>query len=129
MSKVQTIVDQLKDLTLIEASELVTAIEDTFNVTAAAPAAAVMAMPMGAGDGGAAAADEQTEFTVKVTEVPADKKIAVIKVVKTILNIGLGEAKTMVESAPFAVAEKVDKAKAEDYKKQLGEAGAAVVLE
>ncbi len=126
MSKVQTIVDQLKDLSLLEASELVKSIEDTFGVSAAAPVAAVAAAaPAAAGP----AAEEKSEFAVKVTEVPADKKISVIKVVKTILNIGLADAKTKVESAPFILIEKANKEDAENYKKELVEAGAAVVLE
>lgn len=126
MSKVQTIVDQLKELTLLEASELVKQIEETFDVSAAAPAAvAVAAAPAAA----APAAEEKTEFNVKVTEVPADKKIAVIKVVKTVLNIGLADAKTKVESAPFVLVENAKKEDADSYKAQLVEAGATVVLE
>jgi large subunit ribosomal protein L7/L12 len=129
MSKVQTIIDEMKDLTLIEASELVKAIEDTFDVTASAPAAVAVAAPAGAAAGGDEA-EEKTEFVVKVNEVPADKKIAVIKVVKNLLNIGLGDAKTMVEGAPFQVGDAaMKKEDAEDAKKQLTEAGAAVVLE
>jgi large subunit ribosomal protein L7/L12 len=124
MSKVQTIIDQLKELTLVEASELVKAIEETFDVTASAPVAAVAAAaPV------AAAVDEKSEFNIKVTDVPADKKIAVIKVVKTALNIGLGDAKTMVEGAPFVVKENAPKEEAEALKSQLVEAGATVVLE
>lgn len=124
MSKVQTIIDQLKDLTLLEASELVKSIEETFNVSAAAPTAvAAVAAPV------AAAVEEKTEFNVKVTDVPADKKIAVIKVVKTILNIGLADAKTKVESAPFVLAENAKKEDADNYKSQLVEAGASVVLD
>ena len=96
MSKVQTIVDQLKDLTLLEASELVKAIEETFGVSAAAAPAMMMAGPAA---GPAAAAEEKTEFTVEVSDVPADSKIAVIKAVKNILNIGLTDAKAMVEAA------------------------------
>jgi large subunit ribosomal protein L7/L12 len=125
MSKVQTIVDQLKDLTLLEASELVKSIEETFGVSAAAPTA-VAAAPVAAA---AVEVEEKTEFNVKVNDVPADKKIAVIKVVKTILNIGLADAKTKVESAPFVLAEKVKKEDADSYKAQLVEAGATVVLD
>jgi large subunit ribosomal protein L7/L12 len=125
MSKVATIIDQLKDLTLIEASELVTAIEETFNVSAAAPVAVAAA-------GAPAAAEavvEKTSFTVKITDVPADKKIAVIKEVKTILNLGLGDAKTKVESAPFVLAENVNKDEAEKLKNALSAAGATVSVE
>jgi large subunit ribosomal protein L7/L12 len=122
--KVQKIIDQLKTLSLLEASELVKAIEETFNVSAAAPVAAapVAAAPV-------AAAEEKTEFTVKVTEVPGDKKISVIKAVKTLLNIGLADAKTKVESAPFVVAENIPKEEANKYKDQLSTAGATVTLE
>jgi large subunit ribosomal protein L7/L12 len=123
MSKIQQIIDQLKELSLIEASELVKAIEETFDVSAAAPvsvAAASVAAPI---------VEEKTEFNVKVTDVPADKKIPVIKVVKTILNIGLADAKAKVESAPFILSENVNKEVAELQKSQLVEAGAVVVLE
>ncbi len=128
MSKVQKIIDQLKELSLIEASELVKQIEETFDVTAAAPAATVVAAPVAGADAGAAA-PEKTEFNVKVNEVPADKKIAVIKAVKNILNVGLADAKTKVESAPFVVAENVKKEDAEKMRQDLSEAGAVVVLE
>jgi large subunit ribosomal protein L7/L12 len=123
MSKILPIIDQLKELTLMEAADLVKAIEETFGVSAAAPVAAVAAGPV------AAAAEEKTEFNVKVTEVPADKKISVIKAVKTILNIGLADAKTMVESAPFVLAENVKKADAEKQKEDLIAAGAVCILE
>ena len=126
MSKVQTIIDELKELTLLEASELVKAIEETFDVSAAAPVAAVAAAPAG---GAAAPVEEKTEFNVKVTEFAADKKIAVIKVVKAALNIGLADAKAKVESAPFVLAESVSKDEANKYKDDLAAAGATVVLE
>lgn len=128
MSKVQTIIDQLKDLTLLEASELVSLIEETFDVTASAPTTVVSAAASTESTG-TAQVEEKTEFNVKVTTIPADKKIAVIKVVKTILNIGLADAKTKVESAPFVLAENIKKELAEDYKKQLVESGAGVELE
>jgi large subunit ribosomal protein L7/L12 len=126
MSKVQAIIDDLKTLSLLEAAELVKSIEETFGVSAAAPVA--MAAPAGASVP-VAAEEEKTSFTVKVTEVPADKKIAVIKVVKTILNIGLAEAKTKVESAPFALLENVNKDEATKVKDELVGAGASVSLE
>lgn len=128
MSKVQTIVDQLKDLSLLEASELVTAIEDTFNVSAAAPAAVAVAGPAAGGDAGAAA-EEKTEFDVVVKDVAADKKIAIIKVVKTAMNIGLADAKAKVEAAPFKVLEGAKKEDAEKLKEELVAAGASVTLE
>ena len=125
MSKVQTIIDQLKDLTLLEASELVKAIEETFDVSAAAAPAMMMAGPAA---GPAAAAEEKSEFTVEVAAVPADAKIAVIKAVKNILNIGLTDAKAMVEGAPFEVAKNVKKEEAETMKAELSAAGATVNL-
>ena len=125
MSKVQTIVDQLKDLTLLEASELVKAIEETFGVSAAAAPAMMMAGPAA---GPAAAAEEKTEFTVEVAAVPADSKISVIKAVKNILNIGLTDAKAMVESAPFEIAKNIKKEEAETMKAELSAAGATVNL-
>lgn len=123
--KVQKIIDQLKELSLLEASELVKSIEETFGVSAAAPVALASAATSAA----PIAVEEKTEFNVKVTEVPADKKISVIKAVKTLLNIGLADAKTKVEAAPFVVAEKLSKEEAEKYKDQLTTAGASVSLE
>lgn len=125
MSKVETIIELLKELSLIEASELVTSIEETFNVSAAAPVAVAASGPAVAAE----VVAEKTEFTVKVTEVPADKKISVIKEVKTILNLGLGEAKAKVESAPFVIGENVTKEEAEKLKSSLSAAGATVSVE
>ena len=124
MAKLTTdeIIDALKEMTLLEASELVKAIEDTFGVSAAAPAA-VGAAPAA----GAAEAEEKTEFDV-VLEGFGDNKIAVIKVVREITGLGLKEAKEVVEGAPKAVAEGVNKEKAEEIKGKLEEAGAAVTL-
>jgi len=124
MSKVQTIIDELKNLTLIEAAELVKAIEETFGVSAAAP----VAMAAAASGDAAPAAAEQTEFDVVVNSVPADKKIAVIKAVKEITSKGLGEAKAMVELGEFTVAEKVGKEDAAKFKDMLSAAGATVTL-
>ncbi|NJL96749.1 50S ribosomal protein L7/L12 [Candidatus Gracilibacteria bacterium] len=127
MSKVESILKELKDLTLVEASELVKAIEEEFDVSAVAAPVAMAAGPVAGGE--TAVVEEKSEFTVKVTEVPADKKIAVIKAVKNILNIGLAEAKSKVESAPFVVAENVKKEDAEQYKTDLSGAGATVAME
>ncbi|MBD1860279.1 MULTISPECIES: 50S ribosomal protein L7/L12 [Trichocoleus] len=117
------ILEQLKSLTLLEAADLVKQIEEAFGVSAAAPAGGMMMM---AGPGAAAAeeVEEQTEFTVSLEEVPADKKIAVLKVVRSLTGLGLKEAKDLVEAAPKPVKENVAKADAEDVKKQLEEAGA-----
>ena len=128
MSKVDEIIEQLKTLTLLEASELVKQIEETFDVSATA-AAAPMAMAMVPGAGGAQeAAEEKTEFDVVLEEVPADKKIAVLKVVRGITGLGLKEAKDLVESAPKSIKEGASKDDAEAAKKQLEEAGAKVSL-
>ncbi|MEQ8535936.1 MAG: 50S ribosomal protein L7/L12 [Coleofasciculus sp. D1-CHI-01] len=124
------ILEKLKSLTLLEASELVKQIEDAFGVSAAAPAGGMMMMPgmAAAGAPGAAAeeAEEKTEFDVILEEVPADKKIAILKVVRTMTGLGLKEAKDMVESAPKPIKEGVAKESAEEAKKQLEEAGAKV---
>ena len=107
---------------MLEASELVKDIEETFGVSAAAPVAVAAAAPAEA-----AAAEEQTEFDV-VLEGFGDNKIAVIKVVREITGLGLKEAKEAVESAPKAIQEGVNKEKAEEIKAKLEEAGAAVTL-
>ena len=128
MSKVDEIIEQLKTLTLLEASELVKQIEETFDVSATA-AAAPMAMAMVPGAGGAQEAEEEkTEFDLVLEEVPADKKIAVLKVVRSLTGLGLKEAKTLVESVPKQVQEAVAKDAAEDAKKQLEDAGGKVSL-
>ena len=117
------IIEALKEMTLLEASELVKAIEDTFGVSAAAPAAVVAAPAAGAG----AAEEEKTEFDV-VLEGFGDNKIQVIKVVRELTSLGLKEAKEVVESAPKAVLEGVKKEDAEAAKEKLEAAGAAVSL-
>ncbi|MBD1841728.1 50S ribosomal protein L7/L12 [Coleofasciculus sp. FACHB-64] len=122
------ILDQLKSLTLLEASELVKQIEEAFGVSAAAPAGGMMMM---AAPGAAAAAEpveEQTAFDVILEDVPADKKIAILKVVRTITGLGLKEAKDLVESTPKPVKEGAAKEEAADIKKQLEEAGAKVAV-
>ncbi len=119
----EEIIEALKEMTLLEASELVKDIEETFGVSAAAPVA-VAAAPA---EGGAAAAEEKTEFDV-ILEGFGDNKIAVIKVVREITGLGLKEAKEVVEGAPKAVVEGVAKDKAEEVKAQLEGAGAAVTL-
>ncbi len=122
------ILERLKTLTLLEASELVKQIEETFGVSAAAPVGGMMMM---AAPGAAAPAEEvevQTEFNVILEEVPADKKIAVLKVVRALTGLGLKEAKDLVEATPKPVKEGVKKEDAEDTKKQLEEAGAKVTI-
>ena len=125
-AKTDEIIESLKGLTLLEASELVKQIEEAFGVSAAAPVGGMMmAMP------GAAAAEpveEKTEFDVILDEVPADKKIAVLKIVREITGLGLKEAKDLVEATPKPVKEAVAKAAAEDMKKRLEEAGAKISI-
>jgi large subunit ribosomal protein L7/L12 len=127
--KLQSIVDQISQLTLLEASELVTMMEEKFGVSAAAMAAPVM-MPAGqaAGATGAPAAEEKTEFDVILASVDPAKKINVIKVVREITNLGLKEAKELVEGAPKPVKEGVSREEAESIQKKLTEAGAKVEL-
>ncbi len=129
-TKTDEILDQLKSLSLLEASELVKQIEEAFGVDASASAGGGMMMMAPPGGGGAAApaeeVEEKTEFDVVLEEVPADKKIAILKVVRTLTGLGLKEAKDMVESAPKSVKEAVAKEDAEAAKKQLEEAGAKV---
>ncbi|MCL2437591.1 MAG: 50S ribosomal protein L7/L12 [Coriobacteriia bacterium] len=120
------IIEALKAMPALELSELVTELEEVFGVSAAAPMA-VVAGGAAAGGGDAAAAEEKSEFDV-VLEGFGDNKIAVIKVVRGITGLGLKEAKEMVEGAPKPVAEGVAKDKAEEMKKELEEAGAAVTL-
>lgn len=124
--KIDQIVEQLKTLTLLEASELVSKIEETFGVDASASVGGGTVVMAAAAP--AEEVEEQTEFTVMLTEVPADKKIAVLKVVRGITGLGLKEAKELVESTPKAVSEGVSKDAAESAKKQLEEAGGKVTL-
>jgi large subunit ribosomal protein L7/L12 len=121
------IIEQLKSLTLLEASELVKAIEETFGVSAAAPVGGMMMAAPGAA-APAEEVEEQTAFDVVLTEVPADKKIAVLKVVREITGLGLKDAKDLVESAPKTVKEGMAKADAEAAKKQIEEAGGKVTI-
>ena len=123
--KIDQIVEDLKTLTLLEASELVSKIEETFGVDASASVGGP-AMVMAAT--AAEEVEEKTEFNVMLDEVPADKKIAVLKVVRTLTGLGLKEAKTLVESAPKQVLEAVGKDAAEDAKKQMEDAGGKVSL-
>ena len=119
------ILEKLKSLTLLEASELVKQIEETFDVSAAAPAGGMMMMAPGAGGGGGEAAEEKTEFDVVLEDIGGNK-ISVLKAVRALTGLGLKEAKAMVEAAPKAIKEGVSKDDAEAAKKQLEEAGAKV---
>jgi large subunit ribosomal protein L7/L12 len=123
-SKVDTLLEQLKGLTLLEASELVKKMEEAFGVSAAAAAPVVMAGGAAAG-GAAPAAEEKTEFAVVLTEVGANK-INVIKAVREVTSLGLKEAKDLVDGAPKTVKEGVSKDEAATIKKKFEEAGAKV---
>jgi large subunit ribosomal protein L7/L12 len=119
------ILEKLKTLSLLEAAELVKQIEEAFGVSAAAPVGGMMMAPMGGG-GAAEAVEEKTEFDVILEEVPADKKIAVLKEVRGVTGLGLKEAKELVESTPKPVKEGIGKDEAEDIKKKLEASGAKV---
>jgi len=123
-SKVDTLLEQLKGLTLLEASELVKKMEEAFGVSAAAAAPVVMAGGA-AGAGAAPAAEEKTEFTVVLTEVGANK-INVIKAVREVTSLGLKEAKDLVDGAPKTVKDGVSKDEAATIKKKFEEVGAKV---
>ena len=125
--KIIQIVEELKTLTLLEASELVLAIEETFGVDTSANLGGNVVMaattPLATEE-----TEEKTEFDVTLNEVPADKKIAVLKVVRTLTGLGLKEAKELVESAPKIVQEALNKDAAEEAKKQIETAGGKVSL-
>jgi large subunit ribosomal protein L7/L12 len=126
MSKLDKIVEELSSLTVLEAAELSKLLEDKWGVSAAAPVA-VAAAPAGGGGAAAAPVEEQTEFTVMLVAA-GDKKIEVIKEVRAITNLGLKEAKDLVEGAPKAVKENVSKSDGQKLKEQLEKAGAKVEL-
>ncbi len=121
----EEIVEAIKNMSLIEASELVKELEEAFGVSAAAPVA--VAAPAGAAPAQAPAGEEKTSFDV-ILQAAGEKKIQVIKVVRQITNLGLKEAKDLVDSAPKPVKEGVTKEEAEQIKKQLEEAGATVEI-
>ena len=123
--KITKIIDELKTLTLMEAAELVTEIENTFGVDASSTAggAVVMATADSVGN-----VEEKSEFDLELSEVPADKKIPILKVVRGITGLGLKEAKELVESAPKVIQQGMAKDAAEDAKKQIESAGGKVSL-
>jgi large subunit ribosomal protein L7/L12 len=125
MADIQKLVDELSKLTVLEAADLAKALEEAWGVSAAA-AVAVAAAPAGGG-AAAEAAEEKTEFDVILTG-DGGKKIQVIKEVRAITQLGLTEAKTLVESAPKAIKEGVNKAEAEEIKKKIEEAGGTVEI-
>jgi large subunit ribosomal protein L7/L12 len=121
------LLDQFKNMTVLELNEFLKAFEEEFGVTAAAPVAVAGAAPAGGGGGESAAAEEKDEFDV-VLSAAGDKKIQVIKEVRSLTSLGLKEAKDLVDSAPKPVLEKVSKEDAEKAKEQLEGAGATVEL-
>ena len=128
MADIAALVEQLSGLTVLEAAELKKALEEKWGVSAAAPVAFAGVAPAAGGAGAAApAAEAKTEFDVILASVPADKKIAVIKVVREVkAGLGLAEAKKLVEEAPKPILEGANKADADAAKKKLEEAGAKV---
>jgi large subunit ribosomal protein L7/L12 len=125
--KTDEILESMKKLSLIEASELVKQIEDAFGVSAAASAGVVMAAP-GAAAGGGEAAEEKTEFDVVLESFDAAAKIKVLKAVREATGLGLGDAKAMVEAAPKTIKEGVSKDDAEALKKAIEEVGGKVTI-
>ncbi|MDA1169011.1 MAG: 50S ribosomal protein L7/L12 [bacterium] len=123
--KFTAIVKQIEEMSVLDLSELVHVLEDKFGVSAAAPAMMMAAGPAAGADAGAA--EEKTSFTVEVTEAGA-QKIAVIKAVRELTQMGLKDAKDLVDKAPAVIKENVPKADAEEMKKKLEEAGAKVTL-
>ena len=124
--KLQTIMTQVEQLTVLELADLVKAMEEKFGVSASAPAMMMAAMP-GAGGAGAAPAEEKTEFDVELTEA-GPNKINVIKAVKEVTGLGLADAKALVDGAPKVLKPGVKKEDAEAMKKKLEEAGGKVTL-
>ena len=128
-SKIESIMQDLKSLTLLEAAELVKKIEDVFGVDASASNAGMVVVdPNNSSNQKANEEQEKTEFDVFLEAVPAPKKIAILKVVRSLTGLGLIEAKGLVESAPKVLKEAISKDDAEDVKKKLEEAGATVVI-
>lgn len=124
--KIEKLLDDISALTLVEASELKKALEEKFGVTAAAPVMMGAMMP-GAAAEAAPVAEEQTEFSVELTDI-GPNKLNVIKVIREITQLGLKDAKDLVEAAPKIVKESVSKAEAEELKKKIEETGAKVTL-
>ena len=128
-AKTDEILESLKSLSLLEASELVKQIEETFGVSAAASAGVVMAAPgAAAGGGGGEVAEEKTEFDVILESFDAAAKIKVLKAVRNATGLGLGDAKALVEAAPKPIKEGISKDEAEALKKEIEEVGGKVTL-
>lgn len=127
-NKTEQLVEALSQLSVLEMSELKTALEAKWGVKAAAAAVAVAAPAAGGGAAPAAAAAEATDYHVTLTDAPADKKIGIIKVVREVTGLGLKEAKELVDGAPKAIKETSPKAEAEEIKKKIEAAGGKVTL-
>jgi large subunit ribosomal protein L7/L12 len=127
-AKTDEILESLKSLSLLEASELVKQIEEAFGVSAAASAGVVMAAPGAAAGGGGEAVEEKTEFDVVLEGFEASAKIKVLKAVREATGLGLGDAKALVEAAPKAIKEGVSKDEAEALKKAIEEVGGKVAI-
>lgn len=123
--KTEELVEELSKLSILEMAELKKMLEEKWGVTAAAPAAIMQAAPSA---GGAAPAEEVTDFKIILEAAPADKKIGIIKVIREVSQLGLKEAKELVEAPPKVVKESAPKAEAEEIKKKLEDAGAKVSL-
>lgn len=128
-TKITNIIDGLKSLTLLEAAELVKQVEETFDVdVSSAPVSNFVAIPSNNANSSSGEPEEKTEFDVTLDEVPSSKKIAILKVVRTLTGLGLKEAKELVDSAPKVLKQKISKDSAEEIKSQLEEVGAKVSI-
>tara|TARA_B100000282_G_C31545791_1_gene405124 strand:- start:246 stop:644 length:399 start_codon:yes stop_codon:yes gene_type:complete len=128
--KLNKIVEELKTLTLLEAAELVKEIEEVFGVdTSVSVGAVAMAAPAAAaGDGGSGGGDDQSSFDVSLDDVPSDKKIAILKIVRNVTGLGLKEAKEVVDNVPKILKEGASKEEAEAMQKEIQEAGGKVSI-
>jgi large subunit ribosomal protein L7/L12 len=127
-TKVDQILDELKELTLLESSVLVKKIEEAFDVDTSIAAAPMAVMPVAAVPSQMEAVEEKTAFDIILTEVPADKKIAILKVVRNVTGLGLKESKDIVDNVPKLVKEGASKEEGENIKKELESAGAKVTV-
>jgi large subunit ribosomal protein L7/L12 len=127
-NKINSIIEELKTLTLLEASELVSKIEETFGVDSSVSAGVMMGMPATASAGESPAEEEKTSFDLILDKIPLDKKIAVLKVVRSITGLGLKEAKELVDTVPQTLKQGVSKDEADKIQKELAEVGATVIL-
>ena len=126
--KLTSIIEQLKTLTLLEASQLVSEIETVFGVDTSVAVSAVAATPVASGGGANEAAEEKTAFDITLSEVPADKKIAILKIVRNVTGLGLKESKDIVDNVPKVLKEGTTKEDAESIKKDIEAAGGKVIV-